>query len=570
MAELSLDQIKTKLAFHADEYGEREHTAIDQLIGAFGVSDFLDRVRTETDTLFRNDSLMRYMADLLQKGFDAKRLADFDLYVNPIGFPPNGTGSEIFVLFPDPTNRFINHPSFSVGHYYGQGQVCGNQGEVWLHGAMKADMRGEAQLHLFGQCQADCGGSASVELFDLSLAHLTDEVSARLHDFSMAEALSGASACRIAADGYSHLILKSGKHQVELSGDVLFMDMTESTMRISDRCSGYKSAGELSLDQSAFGMVWRDRQPLWSGPIVDKIYSRRKAGAELRKPRLYSPERINQAKHLLAGLGKQAKFQRRVEEADTLTELAGLLASHLDELLAQGLQMSDVKRLFTPEELRGVQIYTGLDGVPTDLKSKYHVFDHLIVSQTNDKAHGIFHDSSMGIVKAGQAEGVGLALIQGEGNSIGHASEHSTMVLLDQAKGEAVERSVSLIGDHAQLTAKDDTIVTAAGHAVLNAKGHSMTYLHEDAVGTFSESAAFVATGHSRYSMADDARGVAVRQADGSYPISLNPDRQAAKVDRQGERAFWHEQSVKQTRRLLRDDWSVGPTQKQKNHGRGF
>ena len=92
MTALSLDQLKYKLAVHAEEFGEREHGSIQKLIEAFGVSDFLDRVRTEADTLFCNMPLMRTMADWLQQGFDRERLAEFDLYIQPKSIPLNGVG----------------------------------------------------------------------------------------------------------------------------------------------------------------------------------------------------------------------------------------------------------------------------------------------------------------------------------------------------------------------------------------------------------------------------------------------------------------------------------------------
>ena len=92
MTSLSLDQLKYKLAIHADEFGEREQVSIQKLLEAFGMSDFLDRVRTEADTLFRNIPLMRTMADWLQQGFDRERLAECDLYIQPKSIPLNGVG----------------------------------------------------------------------------------------------------------------------------------------------------------------------------------------------------------------------------------------------------------------------------------------------------------------------------------------------------------------------------------------------------------------------------------------------------------------------------------------------
>ena len=545
MTSLSLDQLKYKLAIHADEFGEREHVAIQKLLEAFGVSDFLDRVRTEADTLFRNIPLMRTMADWLQQGFDRERLADFDLYIQPKSIPLNQVGSEFFVLFPKSARSYLNHPGDCVGHYYGTGLVCGQQGEMWLHGGMEAQAKGEARLHLSGQSQARCGGTASAELFDQSLVHILDQANVRLHDFSSAFAWTGEGTCRIVADDYSHVCLESGLHEVELSGDVLFMDTTASRFHIADRCSGFKPTGELTRAESASGLVWRDATRYHKMPFFKRIQDRRRAGAELLKPRDYSPLRINQAKEMLTRLGKDSlteSFHRSVEQAQSMTELAAILSARLEDLLERGLRMTEVKRLFTADELRGAGIYTGLEPVPMDLKGKYHVFDHLIVTQTNDQAKGFFHDHAIGLFKAGQAEGDGSALLQGEGNSTVKSLGDATLVLRDQAKGMASDQTECHIMDHAELKAEGYAQVLAFGNAVLNAKGHTTSFLYEDSVGQFSEEARFVAYEHSRYSLTDSVKGVARRHADGSLPISLSGDRQVPEVDELGERAFWGEQ----------------------------
>ena len=543
MAELSLLQIVERLAIHQDDYGEKGSEAIQRLIESNGVSDFLWHVRTDADLLFRNEPLMKTMADLLQQGFDERRLADYDLFVNPMGLPSNGTGNEIYVLFPDPTNRFINHPSHSEGHYYGQGQVCGDKGKVWLHGAMRADMAGKARLHLFDQSRAVCGGSASVELFDQSRVNPRDEAIVRLHDFSSAFAMSAGSSCGLLADGYSHLIVEEGKHHIELSHDVLFVDLTESDVSVSDRCSGYKPKGELLQDKTACGLVWRDSDMFMEVDFRNRIQSRRCAAPELNRPVTLSPKRINQAKKFLKKYGEKASLPEEyhliLNHVYSMESLAILLSAYLENLLDNGLPMDEVKQLFRPSELWGAHIYTGTNVVPSDLKGRYHVFDHLIVNQTNEKAFGIFHDRAIGIIKAGFANSDGMALIQGEGTALLNAYDHSTMLLRGQAKGLAQGMSLSYAMDHSMLTAMDYSIAHAYGNAVVNGKGHSLIKLHENAVGCFSDSAGFVANDHSRYTLADNAKDVAVNGKDGSMPTAFNGNSIVPTVSEWESRSFY-------------------------------
>ena len=188
----------------------------------------------------------------------------------------------------------------------------------------------------------------------------------------------------------------------------------------------------------------------------------------------------------------------------------------------RGLQLTEIKRLFRVDELRQARIFTGTEPVPDNIRGKYHVFDSLIVAQRDERGEGCFHDHSVGVVKAGKAQGDGRALCQGQGASSVHAADHSLLLLREQAQGAVSEVATGLVRDQAQLEATDIALVSATDNAVVKASGHSLTRLHGSAVGFFADSAAFVANDQSHYSLSGNAKGVAILGADGLTPSSLN------------------------------------------------
>ena len=524
MANISLMEIMAKLANQADDYGQQEGQALRRLMEACSASDFLGQVRTEADVLFRNEPLMHFMAGLLTEGFDAKRLADFDLFINPRSVPNIGSG-DLYVLFPDQTERFINHPGEAVGHYYGEGRVCGSKGEVWLHGGMQADMNGSATLRLFGHSQALCDGQATAELFDVSLAYPKGQATVVAHDRALVHALTEYSACLITADGQSCLMVDAGKHLLNLSGDVLFIDQTASVATVSGRCSGYKPKGAMMDLKKAEGLIWRKSNDLVKNAFSSKIRMRRAVAMDGRKP-LYAPDRLDQAKRHLLRVGEAALLSGHelasLEHCDSMDKLASCLFVYLEDLLRYGLDMGEMKRLFREDELRQANIYTGSNPVPSDLQGKYHVFDDLIVSQTSDKAEGCFHDRSIGVVKAGLGNCDGQALCQGIGESRLNAAGSSTLLLCDQANGMATDEVIGYATDRAQINASGFSLIDADSDAFVEAKGNSLTRLHDVAIGRFNGKAMFVADDLSYYTQLGYSNGVAVVDEYGLSPMELD------------------------------------------------
>lgn len=212
--------------------------AINELVGALGVADFLKKVCLHVDRLIRDDSCICFVPDLLQQGLDERLLSDHNLYVNPRAIPLTGSGREIFVLFLDPTGRVINHPGNTIGHYYRQGEICGHAGEGSLHGAMRANMDGFSHLIIQeGKHSVLLSGGV---LFKVFLAFATDHAQIKAKDYSVIEAKGNATVF-----GMGHSITKLHKHSVgSFCKQAMFMANGHSRYNLSDGAKGVALCGE--------------------------------------------------------------------------------------------------------------------------------------------------------------------------------------------------------------------------------------------------------------------------------------------------------------------------------------